>query len=414
MKFRKFLSVFMACAVLGTTAQISSGIDPVLQSSAIWEEEFTEGTYEVLTYRAYADRIEIIGCDTSVTEVVIPDEIDGIPVTKIRENAFNYCYSLTSITIPQSVTYISPDFCIDCYSLAEFIVDGENTVYSSLDGVLFNNDKSILIRCPNAKSEEYVIPDNVTTITQGAFRGCDSLRFITIPNSVNQIGGEAFYQCSSLRRIALPEGITYISSKLFYDCYNLAEVTIPDTVKYIYSEAFHQCFDLAEIILPDGVVSIKNGAFSGCRDLDDVIIPASASLIDYDAFNNCNSLDNLIILNPDCEIADLHTTVNNYNSQIYYGAICGYPGSTAQAYAEKYGHTFTALIQGNTDLNGEVSIVDAVKIMTHITTSGGTLSSAEIINADVYQRGDGISNMDALAIQKKLAQLLSDLPESYI
>ena len=72
------------------------------------------------------------------------------------------------------------------------------------------------------------------------------------------------------------------------------------------------------------------------------------------------------------------------------------------------------IIYGDADCNGEVEIADVVKIMTHLTTPGGTMTAEGINNADVYQRGDDIGNMDALSVQKRIAQLITELPESYL
>lgn len=435
MKVKRIFSAAMACAVMASGVLLTSATLPVLQASALWGEDYTEGTYEALTYRAYSNRIEIIDCDEAVTEVVIPEEIDGLPVTKIGDEAFakcrylpditipdsivsigSYafynCYLFTSLTIPKNVTHIGADICGMCESFTEFIVDDENTAYSSLDGVLFDKEKTALLQCPKGKSGEYTIPDGVTRISYRAFAGCDLLRFINIPDSVSQLGEEAFYQCYFLRRITLPENITYIPNRAFYYCSSLAEITLPDGITSIRSDAFSGCHDLAEITIPDGATYIYDDAFGFCKNLDDVIIPASVTSIGLGAFNSCNSLDNVIILNPECEIGDHHSTISNYSSHIYYGTIYGYAGSTAQAYAEKYERTFIPLINGDADLDGELGIADVVKIMTHTTTPGGTLSEIEMINADVYQTGDGISNMDALAVQKKIAQLISELPES--
>lgn len=74
----------------------------------------------------------------------------------------------------------------------------------------------------------------------------------------------------------------------------------------------------------------------------------------------------------------------------------------------------TELLYGDADLNGTVEIADVVAIMVHLTTPGGTLSAEAMNNADVYQRGDGVGNMDALAVQKSIAQLITELPESYL
>ena len=102
------------------------------------------------------------GC-TSLTSVVIPDS-----VTSIGDSAFTNCDSLTSVTIPVSVTEIDNDAFFNCDGLTAIEVDPNNPAYSSVDGVLFDKEQTILLQCPenkfDADASTYSIPDSVTTI----------------------------------------------------------------------------------------------------------------------------------------------------------------------------------------------------------------------------------------------------------
>jgi hypothetical protein len=96
----------------------------------------------------------------------------GNGVTSIGGNAFYACIGLTSVTIPKSVTGIGDCPFYDCYSLKTISVDTNNPVYSSLDGVLFNHNRTTLIQCPGAKAGSYTVPDSVTSLGYGAFDFC--------------------------------------------------------------------------------------------------------------------------------------------------------------------------------------------------------------------------------------------------
>ncbi len=159
----------------------------------------------------------------SLTSVTIPDS-----VTTIGAGAFNSCFELISITIPESVTAIGSYAFDGCAILASISVDDANTKYSSVDGVLFNKDKTELICYPtgqNAKS--YTILDSVITIGEDAFKNCTELTSVTIPDSVTTIGESAFYGCSELTSVKIGNGVTEIDDYAFWYCTSLTTVNVP-------------------------------------------------------------------------------------------------------------------------------------------------------------------------------------------
>ena len=155
------------------------------------------------------------GC-SSLTTITI-----GNSVTSIGNEAFYNCSSLTSIFIPKTVTSIGGAVFGGCSKLTEINVDSDNVAYSSENGILFNKDKTIIVRYPAGKIENtYTIPNSVTNIGNSAFEFCGHLISITIPNSVTNIGDGAFHTCSGLTSVTIPNSVASTGRRAFYNCRN--------------------------------------------------------------------------------------------------------------------------------------------------------------------------------------------------
>jgi hypothetical protein len=261
-----------------------------------------------LTYDASGATVTITDCDTAASgALVIPETIEGKPVTSIGYDAF-----------------------YDCSSLASIAVSEGNMAYSSEDGVLFNKAKTILIVCPGGKSGAYAIPESVTSIGDYAFSDCTSLASVTIPGSVTSTGYEAFWGCTSLTSITIPDGVTSIGQGAFATCTNLTSITIPSSVTSIGDYAFSDCTSLTSIAvsegniayssedgvlfnkaktilivcpggnsgayeIPESVTSIGDYAFDYCTSLPSITIPGSVTSIGDYAFSDCSSLASVTI-----------------------------------------------------------------------------------------------------------------------
>ena len=193
-------------------------------------------------------------------------------VTTIGNEAFRDCIGLTSVTIPNSVTRIELYAFLGCLNLTDIIVDPENPSYCSIDGVLYDKEVSVLIKCPEGKKGDLTIPNSVTTIGDNTFRDCKGLTSVTIPGSVKTIGNSAFAYCTGLTSITIPYSVTTIGNDAFSFCAGLTSVTIPSSVKTIGNSAFAYCTGLTSVTIPYSVTTIGNGAFLACSNLTDIIV----------------------------------------------------------------------------------------------------------------------------------------------
>ncbi len=242
--------------------------------------------------------LTVVSGDTDYSgDVVIPSTVsyDGkvYSVTSIDSEAFSWCTEITSVSIPHSVTSVGKGPFFYCSNLEEIMVSADNPVYSSLDGVLYNKDKTELLKCPDKKMS-VTIPNSVTTIGDTAFSDCIGLTSLTIPNSVTSVGIYAFYDCNNLTSVTIPESVTKIMDGTFSSCRSLTSVVIPNSITSIGDLAFSAC-GLTSVTIPESVMSIGNLAFYFCNDLTSVVIGNSVTSIGEKAFVGCPWLEEIIV-----------------------------------------------------------------------------------------------------------------------
>ena len=280
-------------------------------STEITDEERKNAVEDAFGATYTADGLKLIKVPSYIEEYVIKDS------TKVIGNsAFNWCDSLTSITIPNSVTSIGNNAFRDCDSLTSITIP--NSVTTIGEGAFYG--------CYSLTS--ITIPNSVTTIGEGAFMDCESLISITIPNSVTSIGGGIFCGCKELHNVILetskfyvqdnilyskegsviscwsinphiiiPKGVTRIGKGAFYGCGFLTSITIPNSVTSIRESAFSWCRSLTSITIPNSVTSIGGWAFSWCNSLTSITIPDSVTSLGEGAFMGCESLISITIPN---------------------------------------------------------------------------------------------------------------------
>ena len=285
------------------------------------------------------------GC-SSLTSVSIPNSI-----TNIEDYAFSGCSNLTSVTVPNSVTTMGVCVFSGCSNLISVNLSEKLTVISEF----------MFAGCSSLAS--VTIPNGVTSISNYAFSNCTSLTSVTIPGSVTSIGLDAFWVCSNLnsvhisdmeawcnisfftsmsnplnyaqhlylngeeiKHLVIPNSVTSIKNYAFNYWPNLTSVDIPNSVTRIESGAFAGCSGLTSLVIPNSVTEINQEAFFGCCGLTSVEIPNSVTEIGINAFYGCSSLTSVVIpnsiniINPsvfkDCSAL---TSVTIPNSVTYIG-----------------------------------------------------------------------------------------------
>ena len=298
-------SFYLKCWWYEGLVELTEGEPLVLEYRK--EEAFIDGaSYQLLKVMHKAMLLTwVIG----EKELHIPSEVsyEGETYTVTCMASFgsnSFGEKVTKVFIPNTIR--SMDFDTDgviysnpfggCTSLESIEVDEDCPLFSSVDGVLFNKDKTKLINYPAASPREtYTVPEWVTTVWPSAFTYLQHLRKLTISDNVTSIGYGLFWNSKSLEEVRLPSGLKVLESNLFNNCQSLKSVQIPESVTKINNNVFEGCSALTDITLPQGLTSIGNSAFYKCSALQTLDIPKSVKRIYNDAFSGCKQLSTLYI-----------------------------------------------------------------------------------------------------------------------
>ena len=207
------------------------------------------------------------GC-SNLKNITLPNKLKGIYIGNLLHNdndvgVFDYCESLKKLSLPKSVEIIEDSF-YGCNALKELDVDKDNPNYSSFDGVLYNNDQTALLVCPNGKNGTVIIPNSVTYIDPWTFIDCTALTSIVVDSSSNYYSSQdgLLYDKGKNNLIVCPKG-------------RIDTFIIPNSVTEIGSVAFFNCNSLTNIVIPSSVTKIGEWAFRNCTLLKDVYYTGS-------------------------------------------------------------------------------------------------------------------------------------------
>ena len=248
MKIKNILLILFACISI-------LAFDAINASAAVY------GKYETLSYEVSNDTVTITDCDSNATEVTIPEQIEGYPVTIIGSKAFSHCKKLTNITIP----------------------------------------------------------DSIIKIGFYAFQYCTAITNITIPDSVKRIYSNAFVYCDKLERVVIGNNVEEIGEYVFEKCYSLTTVVAPKNTQKIGTAIFNYCSNLKTIYYNGTEDEFKKSPWSNCKNGRKIKYFSYITIIDM--VNN-KKIKRMYDINSSLYVADIKEMFGQYIPVLYTDENC--------------------------------------------------------------------------------------------
>ena len=252
----------------------------------------TFGDYE---YSIVNDTVTIDEYKGTESNVVIPDTIDGKPVTVIGQNAF-WGNRLSKVTIPKSVTTIQYGAFENCWFLGTVTFPAESVLTTIGNGAFEGTGNLLSVTLPDSVTsigkycfkessvQKVKLSSGMKEIPWQAFSECKRLKTVEIPNGITTIGENAFYNCTALTEVSLPNTVTDVGERAFYCCESVAALKLSSQLTSIKDYSFYNMDAVTTLVIPDGVTSIGEGAFGAYESLKTVTIPKSVTSIATEGF----------------------------------------------------------------------------------------------------------------------------------
>ena len=208
-------------------------------------------------------------------------------VASIANRAFASNAAITEVAVPDGVSKIGFGAFKGCTSLKKAVLPDS----AAFSADIMQTPTSLFQGCTSLT--EVRIPEGSEVISSGMFQGCTALKQVDIPASVKEIRIDAFSGCTGLTSARIPDGITMIMPRSFALCTSLTKVELPSSVEKIAEDAFSKCESLQSIKLPSGLKTIGDSSFMGCKALSSVEMPSDLATIEAGAFKGCATLEHI-------------------------------------------------------------------------------------------------------------------------
>lgn len=233
-----------------------------------------EGVTQIKVENAFQDCI-------NVSSISLPNSL-----TYLGYNAFSGCTSLTDVTIPKNLTecggHCFKDTSVKTVTFEEGLTVVPEKLFMGCKTLTTVNFSSTIKEIENSAFQDCTsltqmnLPQSITTLGYCAFSGCTALTEVTIPKTLTECGGHCFKD-TGVKTVTFEEGITIVPEKLFSQCKTLVTINFCNTIKELKDSAFQDCTSLAQISLPSSLTSLGYYVFAGCTSLDEVIIPKTVT-----------------------------------------------------------------------------------------------------------------------------------------
>ena len=392
------------------------------------------GSIDASDFKVLRDNMPLLSSlDISNTTIVAymgsmgPGQGYSYPANTIPQYAFNGKTSLTSITIPSSVTTIDVNAFYNCSNLTSYSNNGQTSGITSIGNFAFYG-------CTKLYGLDVQVVSKLTSIGNCAFYNCSSIVNFTIPSTLTYLGYAAFYGCASLAYpITIPEGISIIDQKTFYGCVKLCEVYVPSTVVEIHQSSFGYCtawiyinkknttyvqengllmnkakttlyecatqymsVDRYSIVVPKTITTLADFAFAGCKDIKNLILPSSITSYGSESFSGMVGLQHLYVYKTTAVYSAWNTTFKDFNFSacvlhVPYGSLSSYTSSILWK-------SFTNIQESIYDWG-----VSAGKLSSNLTTTQKSTTTDIILTGSIDARDfktmrDSMLNLKAIDI----------------